>query len=219
MTVLRRGSRITASKTVPSANATPNLTVCRHRGTDAIDPMCGPADDLGSGPSGPHSRNLCRTPDEADAEDEHAEGQQHCTDLGEINEPVRSFGSGRQNREEKARRNQDRSNGSRTPHKPFHGVGEVRLIHVAEHNERATAQKQQESTVRLALPRGPAAMCESLTPLGRNAVGTMGCKLGESLALFLRQREFASVCDISRANFLFSQSHSSARIPGFSPPP
>jgi hypothetical protein len=76
--------------------------------------MCGPADDVDSGPSGPHSRNLCRTPDEADAEDEHAEGQQHCTDVGEINEPVRSFGIGRQNREEKARRNQDRSDGSRT---------------------------------------------------------------------------------------------------------
>jgi hypothetical protein len=30
-----------------------------------------------------------RTPDEADAEDEHADGQQHCADIGEIDEPVR----------------------------------------------------------------------------------------------------------------------------------
>jgi hypothetical protein len=42
------------------------------------------------------SRSLCRTPNEADAEDEHADGQQHCADIGEIDEPVRGRGIGRQ---------------------------------------------------------------------------------------------------------------------------
>ena len=42
------------------------------------------------------SRSLCWTPDEADAEDEHADGQQHCADIGEIDEPIRGRGIGRQ---------------------------------------------------------------------------------------------------------------------------
>jgi hypothetical protein len=31
---------------------------------------------------------LCWTPDEAAAESEHADGQQHCAGIGEIDEPV-----------------------------------------------------------------------------------------------------------------------------------
>jgi hypothetical protein len=42
------------------------------------------------------SRSLCLTADEADAENEHAHGQQHCADIGEIDEPVRGRGIGRQ---------------------------------------------------------------------------------------------------------------------------
>jgi hypothetical protein len=42
------------------------------------------------------SRSLCRTPDEADAEDEHADGQQHCADIGKRDEPVRARGIGRE---------------------------------------------------------------------------------------------------------------------------
>jgi hypothetical protein len=42
------------------------------------------------------SRSLCWTPDDADAEDEHADGQQHCADIGEIDEPIRGRGIGRQ---------------------------------------------------------------------------------------------------------------------------
>jgi hypothetical protein len=42
------------------------------------------------------SRPLCRTRDEADAEDEHADGQQYCADIGEVDEPVRGRGIGRQ---------------------------------------------------------------------------------------------------------------------------
>jgi hypothetical protein len=30
------------------------------------------------------SKLSCRTPDQADAEDEHADAQQHCADIGEI---------------------------------------------------------------------------------------------------------------------------------------
>src|SRR6266542_3132068 len=40
------------------------------------------------------SRSLCPMPDEADAEDEHAGGQQYCAHIGEIDEPVRGRGSG-----------------------------------------------------------------------------------------------------------------------------
>src|SRR5262249_23016069 len=49
-------------------------------------------------PSVPRSRraSLCRTPDEANPEDEHADGQQYCADIGEIDEPVRGRGIGRQ---------------------------------------------------------------------------------------------------------------------------
>jgi hypothetical protein len=67
------------------------------------------------------SRSLCRMPDQADAEDEHADGQQYCANVGEIDEPVRGRGIGRQHREEEGRRNQNRCNGG-APHKPFHGV-------------------------------------------------------------------------------------------------
>src|SRR5262245_30834339 len=78
------------------------------------------------------SRRLGRPSDEADAEDQYAEGQ-HCrTSIGEIDEPARSFGIRRQHGEEKRRRNQDRCDRDRAPHKPLHGVGEVGLVHVAE---------------------------------------------------------------------------------------
>src|SRR5215831_19860152 len=42
-------------------------------------------------PGVPRSRraSLCRTHDEANPEDEHADGQQYCADIGEIDEPVR----------------------------------------------------------------------------------------------------------------------------------
>jgi hypothetical protein len=42
------------------------------------------------------SRSLCRTPHEADAEDEHSYGQQYCAGIGEIDELVRGRGIGRQ---------------------------------------------------------------------------------------------------------------------------
>jgi hypothetical protein len=42
-----------------------------------------------------HSRSLCRTPDEADAEDEHADCQHPCANIGQIDEPIRSPGVGR----------------------------------------------------------------------------------------------------------------------------
>jgi hypothetical protein len=40
------------------------------------------------------SRHLCQTPDEADARDEYANGQQHCANMGEIDEPFGAVASG-----------------------------------------------------------------------------------------------------------------------------
>ena len=34
--------------------------------------------------AGEHHLSLCRTPDEADAEDEHADCQHHCANIGQI---------------------------------------------------------------------------------------------------------------------------------------
>jgi hypothetical protein len=51
-------------------------------------------------------KKLCMpASNEADTEDEHAEREQRCTDIGQINETIRGFGIGRQNRQEERRRN------------------------------------------------------------------------------------------------------------------
>jgi hypothetical protein len=58
--------------------------------------------------NGPFSRfeKLCMgTSNEADTEDKHAEREQRCTDIGQINKTIRGFGIGRQNRQEERRRN------------------------------------------------------------------------------------------------------------------
>jgi hypothetical protein len=77
------------------------------------------------------------TSNEADTEDKHAEREQRCTDIGQINKTIRGFGIGRQNRQEERRRNYNRGNGDRTSHKPFHGVGEFRLIYIAKRHKRS----------------------------------------------------------------------------------
>jgi hypothetical protein len=55
------------------------------------------------------SRCFFLPPDEAETEHEHPKGKQYCTNIGEIDEPVRSFGIRRQYGEEEGRWNQDRS--------------------------------------------------------------------------------------------------------------
>jgi hypothetical protein len=61
-----------------------------------------------------HSRSLCRTPDEANAEDEHADCQHHCANIGQIDEPVRGLSVRRQDGQEKGSRHQDCGDGDRT---------------------------------------------------------------------------------------------------------
>jgi hypothetical protein len=74
--------------------------------------------------------------DEANAEDKHAEGQQCCTDIGEIDETIRGFGIRRQHGEEEGRRDWDRGDGDRGPHEPLRGGGQIGFIDVAERHER-----------------------------------------------------------------------------------
>ena len=54
---------------------------------------------------------LCRTPDQSHAEDEHADRQQRCADIGEIDQRVRGPGIGQQHGEEESCRDQDGSDG------------------------------------------------------------------------------------------------------------
>src|SRR5262249_46610877 len=56
------------------------------------------------------SSSSCWTPDKADAEDEHADGQHHRSDIGEIDEPVRGRGIGLQHGKGQASR--DKSSGA-----------------------------------------------------------------------------------------------------------
>src|SRR5262245_38084594 len=64
-----------------------------------------------------HSRSLCRTPDEANAEDEHADCQYHCANIGQTDEPVWGPSGGRHDG-----RNQNCGDRDRTSHKPFHRI-------------------------------------------------------------------------------------------------